>query len=181
MSPGARHRRRPEGRRLGQPVVGAIAGRELAAGDAVAVAEAVAVAVAVAEAFGAGERDVTGEVEGTSGRDGTPSAVGTGMAEDAGVGALPSRSVQVVPSQVHVSPATSPAADVDPRASPPKSTTWPVAGASAMAGWARGGGASGKAPCGQAPAGLVETHNPPVASRPTTSPAAVSVTGGTSK
>ncbi len=174
-------------------MVGAIGGWAPAAAVAVAVGVAVVLAVAVAvgvaaadgeagaDACGVGNGDVTAEADGSGGRDGTPDAMGTGVADGVDVGAPPACSVQLVPSQVQVSPSTSPAAEVDPTSCPPKSTTWEVASSYARAGWERGAGASAGDAFTQPVAGLVETHRAPVASRPTTSPAAVSATGGASK
>jgi hypothetical protein len=181
-------------------VVGAIAGRALAevvawdvaVGDAVEVGEPDADAVEEGDGLAAGEADAdaiedgdglpaTAEPDGSGGKDGTPEAVDTGVADAVAVGALPSCSVQVVPSQVQVSPITSPAADVDPRSSPPRRTTWPVPASYARAGSERGVGVLEVVASTQPVAGLVDTHVAPLESRPTTSPTEVSATGCTSK
>src|ERR1017187_5108123 len=146
-------------------VAGAIVGRapavvvdgDVPAGDDVAAAEADAGAVRDGDGLPA-----TAEADGIGDRDGTPDVVGTGVDDAVGVGALPSRSVQVVPSQVQVSPTTSPATDVDPSSSPPKSTTWPVAPSYARAGSERGAGAPADGASTQPSAGLVETQSAPV-------------------
>jgi hypothetical protein len=147
-------------------------------------AEAAAVAEGEADADAVEDGDglpATAEADVGGGRDRTPDAVGTGVVDGVGVGALPPCRVQVVPSQVQVSPITSPAADFDPGSSPPKSTTWPLEPSSARAKPERGAGELAGDAFTQPLAGSVEVHVVPVESRPTTSPAEASVTGGTSK
>ena len=154
-------------------------GTGVGAGDVVpGVAEALAAGVEVGGALPA-----TAEAEGRGGSEGRTVAVGTGIAEPDGVddGAVPSCSVQSVPSQVQVSPTTPPAVDVEPGASPPNSTTCPVPPSYARAKPERGPGVSAVVSCVHPVVGSVETHVPSAASRPTASPSAVSVTGATPK
>ena len=154
-------------------------GTGVGAGDVVpGVAEALAAGVEVGGALPA-----TAEAEGRGGSEGRTVAVGTGIAEPDGVddGAVPSCSVQSVPSQVQVSPTTPPAVDVEPGTSPPNSTTWPVPPSYARAKPERGPGVPAVVSCVHPVVGSVETHVPPAASRPTASPSAVSVTGATPK
>jgi hypothetical protein len=163
-------------------VIALLAGRELADADGVGVGPGDALP-GVADADGAGVEaggalPATADAEGKDGSEGTPGVVGTGVADGVDTGAPAACSVQLVPSQVQVSPIASPAVEVDPASSPPKSTTWPVEASYASAGSERGAGAPADGACTQPAAGLVETQSAPVESRPTTSPAAVSLTGG---
>ncbi len=151
------------GRRRAQPVVVVTAaGRAPAAAPTGGEADGVTGADGEAEACAVAVEDVKGEVDGTGGRDGTPERVGTGVADAVAVGAPPSCSVQLVPSQVQVSPITSPAAEVDPSSCPPKSTTWPVEPSYARAGAERGAGAPADGASTQPAAGLVEIQRTPV-------------------
>src|ERR1039458_8241977 len=93
------------------------------------VGVAVGLGLASGETVGDGSDDgppATAEAYGSGVRDGTPERVGTGEADGVDAGAPPACSVQLVPSHVQVSPITSPAAEVDPRSSPPTSRAGPV-------------------------------------------------------
>jgi len=149
--------------------------------EAVAVAVAVAMADAEPDACGVRDGEVTAEAEGSAGWDGRAGPVGTGVADAEGVGAPPPCWVQPVPSQVQVSPTTSPVVDVDPSSSPPKRTTCLVEPSYARAGSVRAGGAPEDGAFTHAAEGVVDAQRTPEASRPTTSPAPVSVTGAPSK
>jgi hypothetical protein len=73
----------------------------------------------------------TGVAGGTAGSEGSVTGLATGEAvpdgDGVGVGVAPSRRVHPELSQVQVSAVTPPVAELAPKASPPKSTTSPVA------------------------------------------------------